>query len=71
MPTVIENVEKIIKERGLKKKYVAAKAGLTSQQFSELLGGKRVFKAEDVSALAQALSVSPNDLFKETNQHHQ
>ncbi len=65
MPTVIQNIERIISERGLKKKYVAAKAGYSPQQFSEMLGGKRCIKADDISSLSKALGVSPNDLFSE------
>lgn len=71
MPTVIQNIERIIAEHGLKKKYVAAKAGYSPQQFSEMLRGKRVIKAEDISLLSHALEVSPNELFSEGGSYEQ
>lgn len=65
MPTIIQNIERAISERGLKKKYVADKAGYSPQQFSDLLSGRRVLKAIDISKIARALDVSPNELFRE------
>lgn len=70
MPTVIQNIEKMIENRGLKKKYVAQKAGYSPQQFSELLGGRRTMKAQDISQIARALEVSPNDLFQGVSACH-
>lgn len=64
MPTVLENLERIIRDRGLKKKYVAEKAGYTQQQFSELINGKRVIRATDICKLSDALEVTPNDLLE-------
>lgn len=63
MSTVIANTEAIIKDRGLKKKCVAEKAGYSRQQFSNLLNGRKVFKVDDVLRIANALEVTPNDLF--------
>ena len=39
--TVIKNTEAIIREKGLKKKSVAEKAGYSKQQFSNLLNGRK------------------------------
>lgn len=64
MPTVLENLKRIIRDRGLKKKYVAEKAGYTQQQFSELINGKRVIRDADICKLCDALEVTPNDLLE-------
>ncbi len=63
MSTIIANTEAIIKDRGFKKKYVAEKAGYSKQQFSNLLNGRKVFKVDDVLRIANALEVTPNELF--------
>lgn len=60
---VIKNTEAIIKDKGLKKKHVAEKAGYSRQQFSDLLNSRRTFKVDDIIRVAKALEVTPNDLF--------
>lgn len=56
-------IKQIINSKGLKQKSVAIKAGYTEQQFSNLLNGRKVFKVDDVLRIANALEVTPNDLF--------
>lgn len=65
---VFKNIKKIIEEKGLKQKSVAAKAGFTDQQFSNLLNGRKICSAYDILRISNALDVSPNDLFGITNQ---
>lgn len=60
---VVENTKRIIEEKGLKKVAVAQKAGYTAQQFSDILNHRKVVKDIDVAAIANALEVTPNDLF--------
>lgn len=62
---VKENIERIIEEKGLKKTGVAARAGFTLQQLSDMLGGRKTIKASMIPALSGALGVEPNELFKE------
>ncbi len=63
MCIVAENIRRIIKERGLKQKIVAEKAGYTEQQFSNLLCGRKTIETEDVAKVCKALGVLPNDLY--------
>lgn len=64
--TIVQaNIERIIEEKGLKKTGVAARAGFTLQQLSDMLGGRKIIKASMIPALSGALGVEPNDLFKE------
>lgn len=65
---IAENTKRIIEHRGLKHKAIAQKAGLSIQQFSALLNNRRVIKDVDVIAIANALGVTPNDLFGDTGQ---
>lgn len=60
---VCKNIKRIIQEKGLKQKSVAVKAGFTDQQFSNLLNGRKIFSAYDVLRIANALDVTPNELF--------
>lgn len=66
--TVPKNLSRIIKERGLKQSAVAQWAGFTSQQFTDMLNGRKLIKPCDAAALANALGVNIGDLFVNTGQ---
>lgn len=61
---VAETVSKIISQKGLKQVVIAGKMGITDQQFSDMLNGRRIIKACDITRLAEALDVTPNELFQ-------
>ena len=42
---VAENIQRIINEKGLKRVYVAEKAGYTAQMLSDMLSGRKIIKA--------------------------
>lgn len=63
MNVVVRNIERIIREKGFLKKGVAKRAGLTEQQFCDMLKGRKVIKAEHVPGLSMALEVQPSELF--------
>lgn len=67
MNIVIENIKSIIKENGLKQRYVAEKAGFTESEFSNMLNGRKMFRTEYVNLVCNALGVQPNDLFSWNN----
>lgn len=60
---IAENTKRIIASKGVKNRAIAAKAGLSEKQFSALLNHRRLIKDTDVMAIAEALEVTPNDLF--------
>lgn len=60
---IAENTKRIIADKGLKHKAVAERAGFTDKQFSALMNNRRIIKDMDVVAIANALEVTPNDLF--------
>lgn len=60
---VPENIDRIIKERGLKQGAVADRAHYSKQQFSDMLNGRKIIKVCDVVAIADALDVSVGDLY--------
>ena len=62
---VPENIKRIVSEKGLKYSAVAGWAGITPVAFSNMLNGHRIIYAYDLVAIADALGVTPNDLFGE------
>lgn len=66
--TLPENIIGIISERGLKQCAVAEKAGFSKQKFNSMLNGRQIIKPCDAMAIADALGVTPNDLFLSENQ---
>ena len=63
MSIVAENTRNIIKAKGLKNKVVAERAGYTEQKFSRILNGQKIIESMDILKIANALDVTPNDLF--------
>ncbi len=61
--SIIPNVRKIIDEKGIKQKKVAELAGYPCKTFSNMLNGRRCIDSDDVWKIAQALGVTPNDLY--------
>lgn len=59
----IKNIRKIINDKGLKHKYVAEKAGLKPQDFSNMLNNRKEFKTAYVVPVCNALGITPNDFF--------
>ena len=60
---IAENVKRIVREKGMLQSAVAKKAGYNPKVFSNMLNGRKVISDFDVSAISQALDVSPNELF--------
>lgn len=60
---VAKNISRIIEKRGLKKRYVAKKAGFTAQEFSDMLNGRRIIKACDIPRIAKAIGVELSDIY--------
>ncbi len=56
-------IKEIIKERGLSIKGVAEKIGYSQAMLSYMLGDQRTIKDTDILRIAEALGVTPNELF--------
>ena len=61
---VAETVSELILEKGFKQSAGAKKIGVTNQQCNDMRNGRRVIKVRDIPLLAQALGVTPNQLFR-------
>lgn len=64
MSTIAENIERIIDEKGYKKKVIAERAGISAQKLSDMLNGRSVIRAEMIPSICQALEVEPNALYR-------
>lgn len=65
MTLVQGNLIRIIDEKGLVKKGVAKRAGLSAQMFSDILAGRKVIRADMIPALAHAVGEPIPELFKD------
>lgn len=61
---VINNIKRIINEKGMKQGIVAERAGFTKQEFSNVLNDRRkLLRVEHIVPIAESLGVEPNDLY--------
>ncbi len=58
------NISRLIKERGLKKVYVARKAGYAPQELTDMLNGRKIIKVSDVLRLVCVLGVGVGELYE-------
>ena len=58
-----ENIKNIIKEKGLKQKSVAKRAGYDEKAFNNMLNGRKLITDCDIIPIAKILDATPNQLF--------
>jgi len=63
METVIGNIRRIIKEKGIKQRHVAELANIHERDLSSMLHGRKKITAEHAAVFARVLNVTPNELF--------
>ena len=59
----MNNIKKIIKEKGLKQTYICDKLGINESVLSLIINGKRKPSQDRLKALAKILNVSIKDLY--------
>lgn len=64
MQEIINHIKQLIADKGLKQKYVAEQMGLSQNDFSNMMNGRKDFKVEYVAPLCKALGISANELFR-------
>lgn len=60
---VAMGIKNLIKAKGYKQKAIAERAGLTPNQFSEMLNDRRLIKATDIPPIADALGVGVAEIY--------
>lgn len=60
--SIIDNVRIAALKSGYKHHVIASKMGLTVQQFSDLINGRKVFRAEHLQKFCEVVKVSPNEI---------
>jgi transcriptional regulator with XRE-family HTH domain len=63
---ITENIKVIIKRSGLKQRVVAERSGFNEKEFSNILNGRKQLRAEHVPQIANALGVTPNEIFQQS-----
>lgn len=53
----------IVARKGLKMNFVADQAGLTKQELSDMLNGRKIIKACDIPRMAKALGVGSDEVY--------
>ena len=61
--SVAAGIDKIMKDNGYIQKVIAQKAGFTDQQFSDMLCGRKVIRADYLVPIAKAMRVSVQDIY--------
>ena len=61
--SIVDNISRIVSEKGLLKSGVASRAGFTQNQFSDLLNGRKRLLANDMPRIADALGVQISELY--------
>lgn len=67
MSSIVIGIKKVMAEQGLFQKAVAERAGFTDQQFSDMLNGRKIIRADYLPQIARALKVDIGTLFADTN----
>lgn len=57
------NIRRISGDKGIKHCKLASACGMTSQEFSRMLAGKRLFRTCYIPSIVSVLGCSYNDLF--------
>lgn len=60
--STIDNLRRLIKEKGLKQTFVAEQAGMTDQQLTDILNNRKLLRIEHLAPLAQVLGVNVEEL---------
>ena len=60
---IINNIKRIIEEKGMKQVAIAERAGFTASEFSNMLNGRKLLRAEYIPKIANALGVDLNEIF--------
>jgi DNA-binding Xre family transcriptional regulator len=63
MDIIIGNVKKIIANKGLKYKAVAAKANINERRFYRIMQGVAEVNCTELAQICSALDVEPNDVY--------
>lgn len=63
---VAMRISTLLEEKGLKQNVIAKRSGFTPQSFNNMLQGRKLIRACDISTIADAIGVDVNELFYST-----
>ena len=62
MNEFISKTKKLIKEKGIKQRYLAQKMGISERKLSDILNGRKKIDIEIILLFCNALKIEPNEL---------
>ena len=65
---ILQNIRKLIDDWGLKHSKIANDIGMSKSNFSSMLVGKKILRAEYLPGIAKSIGCSYNDLFRRPDQ---
>ena len=66
----MNNIKEVIKESGLRQKFICEKLGMKESQLSHIIKERRKPNQDTIKALARILNVSVKTLFPNSKQRH-
>lgn len=66
---ILQNIRDLIDEKGIKHNKVANDLGLSKSNFSAMLCGKKILRAEYLPCIAKSIGCSYNDLFRKPEEN--
>lgn len=61
--SVATGIQNIIRERALMQSEIAKRAGFSTQQFNDMLHGRKVIRADYMVPISKALGVGVQDIY--------
>ena len=66
----MNNIKEVIREKGLRQKFICEKLGMKESQLSHIIKERRKPNQDTIKALARILNVSVKTLFPNSKQRH-
>ena len=64
---IADNIKAIIRDLCISQSVLSQKAGYSKQQLNNMLQGRKLIRVDDIPRIAEALSLTPNDLYNYQN----
>lgn len=62
--SVAKGIESIIRDKGYLQGVIAARAGFSVQQFSDMINGRKIIRADYLVPIAKAMGVSVQEIYE-------
>lgn len=60
---LVKNIKVLMVQKEIQQQLLAEKAGFSAKMFSDMMNNRRIIYGDDILHIAEALGVTPNELF--------